>query len=113
MISHRAMRGEGSLRKVDVWAVIGGEGLVSFSIDPPILLQLTPSSLDAATFLACVGYGWKLKKVRESLVKFQDDYDIVIFTDSFDSYLFASIEEIVAKFTYGASTLNVGAPRAL
>lgn len=44
------------------------------------------------------GYGWKLKRVRETLEEFKDDYDIVIFTDSFDSYIFANIDEIIAKF---------------
>lgn len=35
-------------------------------------------------FLSPAGYGWKLKKVRETLEREQHNYDIVLFTDSFD-----------------------------
>lgn len=44
------------------------------------------------------GYGWKLKKMLETLLMFRGKYDLVIFTDSFDTYVLSSLEEIVRKF---------------
>ncbi|EGD76928.1 hypothetical protein PTSG_07269 [Salpingoeca rosetta] len=44
------------------------------------------------------GYGWKLKKVRETLLKYKDDYDMVLFTDSFDSFVFAEEDELIDTF---------------
>lgn len=48
---------------------------------------------------SCVaGYGWKLKKVRDLIEKRKDDFDIVLFSDSFDSFVFCELDEIIAKF---------------
>lgn len=44
------------------------------------------------------GYGWKLQQVARVLDKHKDDYDIVLFTDSFDTYIFSQLDEIVTKF---------------
>ena len=51
------------------------------------------------TFFAfCLGYGWKLQQVVKAIRARKDKYDIVLFTDSFDSYIFSSLDEIVQKF---------------
>ena len=44
------------------------------------------------------GYGWKLKKVLQAVKAMQHDYDYVLFTDAFDTYLFCGVEEILQKF---------------
>ena len=44
------------------------------------------------------GYGWKLKKVLQAVKAMQHDYDYVLFTDAFDTYLFCGVDEILQKF---------------
>jgi hypothetical protein len=44
------------------------------------------------------GYGWKLKEVRKELIRQRGSYNLVLFTDSFDTYIFSSMDEIVEKF---------------
>eukprot|EP00050_Salpingoeca_kvevrii_P008731 m.304754 g.304754 ORF g.304754 m.304754 type:complete len:826 (-) comp17278_c0_seq1:63-2540(-) len=44
------------------------------------------------------GYGWKLKTVHKFLVENSADFDIVLFADSFDTFIFCSAEEILDKF---------------
>jgi hypothetical protein len=44
------------------------------------------------------GYGWKLKQVRDELIKQRGKFEMVLFTDSYDSYIFAELDEIVEKF---------------
>ena len=47
------------------------------------------------------GYGWKLKKIRDALVaQVVGKYDYILFTDSFDSYVFCSPAEIIKKFKW-------------
>jgi hypothetical protein len=44
------------------------------------------------------GYGWKLKKVLNAITAVRHKYKYVMFTDSFDTYLFCGGNEIVEKF---------------
>ena len=44
------------------------------------------------------GYGWKLKKVIKAVREAQHEHDYVLFTDSFDSYIFCQPDEIIRKF---------------
>ena len=44
------------------------------------------------------GYGWKLRQALAAIRKHAAPRDLVVFTDSFDSYVFANEDEIARKF---------------
>ncbi len=64
------------------------------------LLPVFTGDLCAHFPFAChsPGYGWKLKKVLQAVTAVQHDYDYVLFTDSFDSYIFCDPEHLVETF---------------
>ena len=48
--------------------------------------------------LAHIGYGWKLKKVLQAAHNAVSTHKYILFTDSFDSYIFCHPSEIIRKF---------------
>ena len=82
---------------------IGADACVLAPLDPRG--TATPAHARTATDAVAglpvnwvAGYGWKLKQVRAQLLKHRASHDIVLFTDSFDSYIFSPLDEIVDKF---------------
>ena len=44
------------------------------------------------------GYGWKLKKVLAAARAAIDTHKYILFTDSFDSYIYCNQDELIRKF---------------